>query len=228
MKKPGVIFKWPGTTTKVEYKVPTKVCYRAGSKRCVKWGFECPPPEDMERGMSVLDCFKLFLDPEYFRDAFEQSPQDAIWTKEDVRMWFIDFLRELRKHVVDLISKELGRAEKGEWEATRVEYNFTYPTTWKDTEALEEFREIVAEAGYGDRHDSSAEEKRHTVRIDLTEAEAAAVYTAGSSKHQHEIGLSGVNTGSVGKRSRIQKDNTLLICDSGGGTTVGSFVCLPD
>ncbi|KAI9781155.1 MAG: hypothetical protein M1839_006263 [Geoglossum umbratile] len=212
MKDPHVINKWPGTSD-IANKVPTTVCYRAGIKGFKWWGFECPLPDNLDRGMEVMDCFKLYLDPNVLKNTFKEHHEYAVGGPEDVQMWFTDFLTALYRHIVEFISKYLGL---GDWNLTVVEYIFSVPTTWKDPAVVEAFRAIVGDAGFG-------EPKGHSVAIELTEAEAAAVYTARSSKHQRPVSASGRDLESAGGSSirepGVQEGHTLLVCDSGGGTT---------
>jgi hypothetical protein len=57
------------------------------------------------------------------------------------------------------------------WELARIEYIFSVPTTWPLYPTVERFRSLVERAGF-------ASSPNHKVVIGLTEAEAAAVYTA--------------------------------------------------
>ncbi|PGH23948.1 hypothetical protein AJ80_02010 [Polytolypa hystricis UAMH7299] len=73
----------------------------------------------------------------------------------------------------------------------RVEFIFSVPTTWKDPRMIEEVRGLIDEAIHSDS-------PNHRAVIGLTEAEAAAVYAC---------------------KQLYQKDDVILICDAGGGTT---------
>lgn len=68
------------------------------------------------------------------------------------------------------------------------------PTTWTNQAILNEFKGVIQECGFGC-------EKMHTARLELTEAEAVAVYT--------------VKTAQI----RFQNGDIFLVCDAGGGTT---------
>lgn len=74
----------------------------------------------------------------------------------------------------------------------RVEFLFSVPTTWKDVRMVEETRRLLELA-------IDAKTSNHRASIGLTEAEAAAVYAG--NEHYHV-------------------DDTILVCDAGGGTTV--------
>ena len=214
MKKPLVINRWPGTSD-VANKVPTRVGYRAGSKRYVSWGFGCPEAGSTRHGIAVMDCFKLYLDPVFLRDTFKNIPKEEPWKDEDVQMWFTDFLSALHQHIIEHVGSALGYPGAGNWKSNTVEYIFSVPTTWSDS-VIGTFRKVVEEAGFG-------EGKEYSVTIELTEAEAAAVYTAENSGHQHPVrlpcGISKLPT----QEPSICEGHTLLICDSGGGTTVRTF-----
>ncbi|OJZ81557.1 hypothetical protein ASPFODRAFT_51951 [Aspergillus luchuensis CBS 106.47] len=73
----------------------------------------------------------------------------------------------------------------------RVEFNFSVPTTWKDVRMVEEIRRLLMQV-------IDARNPNHRACIGLTEAEAAAVYAG----NEH-----------------YGRDDTILVCDSGGGTT---------
>ena len=78
------------------------------------------------------------------------------------------------------------------WKSQKTEFVFSVPTTWKNPGMIAETEKIIKAAGFGkDGND-------HRTVIGLTEAEAAAVY---ASKQQYE------------------KDDIVLVCDAGGGTT---------
>ena len=217
MKKPYPITSWPGSKEVVAWKVPTRVGYRAGCMGCKSWGFECPEPEEFDTGMDVIECFKLYLDPSFLKTR-EHNPENVFWKDGDVKMWFRDFLTALHKHIVKDISKtfnELGEPGLGDWNPRTVEYIFSFPTSWRTTSVVETFEEIVTEAGFGNC-------KNHSVIIKLTEAEAAAVYAAKNPKHQHPVHPRNQSTESLpAEVSQPREGHTLLICDSGGGTTVG-------
>lgn len=72
----------------------------------------------------------------------------------------------------------------------RVEFIFSVPTTWKDVRMIEEIRALINAAIGG---------PYHWACIGLTEAEAAAVYAC---------------------RDYYRTSDIVLVCDSGGGTTV--------
>ncbi|KAJ5117162.1 hypothetical protein N7448_004107 [Penicillium atrosanguineum] len=72
-----------------------------------------------------------------------------------------------------------------------VEFLFSVPTTWKDVRMVEETRRLLERA-------INAKTSNHRASIGLTEAEAAAVYAG--NEHYHV-------------------DDTILVCDAGGGTT---------
>ncbi|KAH0558730.1 hypothetical protein GP486_004627 [Trichoglossum hirsutum] len=168
---PKIVYEWPqskvglGQETSV-YKVPTRVSYRAG-REGFSWGFQCPLPGEAKHETSVKEHFKLYLDPEYLERAFKGDPDLAPGTIKDVQNWFRDFFSELCKHIECYFSDMFPE----EWETGKVEYIFSVPTTWKKKPVIENFEEIVKKAGFGSK-------KNHSVTIGLSEAEAAAIYTA--------------------------------------------------
>ncbi|KAL5358279.1 hypothetical protein BJX96DRAFT_173296 [Aspergillus floccosus] len=73
----------------------------------------------------------------------------------------------------------------------RVEFIFSVPTTWKDVRMVEDLRKLIDKA-------IERGAPKHWACIGLTEAEAAAVYAC---------------------RGFYQKNDIILVCDAGGGTT---------
>ena len=78
------------------------------------------------------------------------------------------------------------------WNNLPVEFIFSVPTTWKNPSMISEITAIIEAAGFG------GDGLHHRVKIGLTEAEAAAVYAS---------------------RQQMDKDDVILVCDAGGGTT---------
>lgn len=78
------------------------------------------------------------------------------------------------------------------WGAEKVEFIFSVPTTWKNPSMVAEIETLIRKAGFG------KDGPEHRAGVGLTEAEAAAVY---ASKQQYD------------------KDDVILVCDAGGGTT---------
>ncbi|PGH27409.1 hypothetical protein AJ80_00887 [Polytolypa hystricis UAMH7299] len=214
MDLPYVVSTWPGNDDKVAGKVPTQLCYRAGCRGSFKWGFECPPLWNLNRGMGVIDCFKLDLDPDFRREREAGSQHAGFLTEENVQMWFIDFLTSLREYIVPWISNEISPAEPLDWDLRNVEYNFSFPTTWTDPGVLDTFGDLVRRAGFG-------KSESHSVRIEMPEAMAAAAYTAKWFRLQEARGKTAPHhSRSIG----FKPGHVILVCDSGGGTTDISVV----
>ncbi|KAI5780863.1 hypothetical protein EDC01DRAFT_753098 [Geopyxis carbonaria] len=160
---PRVIQKWPSQPNIVINKVPTKVAYFMGGSACTSWGFGVPPEAERDEYTVVAKHFKLYLDEEYYRQKYPDKPAIPLL---GVRKWYTDFLT----HLYDWIKKTLMLELPGSEDA-RIEYIFSVPTTWSPN-IVERFREIINEVGFGNTP------KLHTAITGLTEAEAAAVYTA--------------------------------------------------
>lgn len=163
--------------------------------------------------MGVKDLFKLFLDETYLKKTFESNQDIAVGTYEDVRNWFIDFLNAIYKYIGTYIRDYLGLPD---WKYHTVDFLFSYPTTWGD-DVVAEFRKVVEAAGFG----SGGE--YHNVEVKLTEAGAAAIYTADSIRQEHpDTALSDTKSsnGQTSKDLRLKVGDVLLVCDAGGGTTV--------
>jgi hypothetical protein len=217
MAQPVVIQNWPGIVG-IANKVPTVVSYRAGNYDLRSWGFECPSPRNLELGTRVVDNFKLFLNEAFLEDTFKDRPQSTIGTHADVQKWFGDFLGTLYRYIGTHISDYLKLTD---WKFATVHYVFSVPTIWDGSAVVRTFENIVKNAGFGNGGID------HFLELDLTEAEAAAVYTAKSSKHQRPVSFEGEDSESEPSNRAfidgpsMQKGNILLVCDSGGGTTVG-------
>ncbi|EEH45662.2 uncharacterized protein PADG_01812 [Paracoccidioides brasiliensis Pb18] len=211
MDTPLDVDRWPGNK-EVAKKVPTKLWYRAGCKKPVSWGFD--EPEELHRGMDVIDCFKLYLDPDFHTDGLENS-SEVFWTNEDVQMWFVDFLTALRQYIIRYIrnAEVFANDVMGDWKLHPVEYLFSFPTTWQNSKVVETFSRTVTRAGFGGC-------AAHSVEIKLSEAAAAAVYSAKYFKSQRSIqSPKGRRELAIGNEERIRKGDVILICDAGGGTT---------
>jgi hypothetical protein len=214
--------------------VLTRVAYRGGQRNYL-WGFECPPSSNLRRDLVVKEHFKLLLEPEVWNGVFGAEPEEAPGDIIDVQRWFQDFLTALYKHIVSYF-KTFFTPEK--WAKGRVQYVFSIPTTWQQKTVIDKFEDIVKEAGFGSI-------KGQTVTIGLSEAEAAAIYTATYPKDHEIVSELDVNGRKAKKgiiayevshsmkkyppflsylTSAIQKGDVLLVCDAGGGTTV-SHLC---
>lgn len=166
-----VIDTWPGTD-RTECKVPTKVAYTAGEIGIHSWGFGCPELGDLRGGQAVKDMFKFFLDTS--KERF--GPSQAV-KLENVKLWYTDFLKALHAHIMDYLPTK-PRIDINN-NSTSIEFVFSIPTRWKDDdELLQKFRDIVDDAGFGDH-----------VKMDLTEGEAAAVFTFDQLKHKFQVSL---------------------------------------
>ncbi|KAH0563412.1 hypothetical protein GP486_002017 [Trichoglossum hirsutum] len=172
--QPNVIYKWPQDPKReagrgVTYKVPTRLAYLGGRRSCVSWGFKCPDSDaGGTRELAIKEHFKLLLDPEVWNGAFADEPDLAPGEIGDVQDWLRDFLAALYEHIVSYFTEEFTREK---WEKGRVQYIFSIPTTWQRKTVIEKFEEIVRDAGFG-------KVKGQTLTIGLSEAEAAAIYTA--------------------------------------------------
>ena len=162
--------------------------------------------------MAVWDRFKLYLDPQFLEKlsgTCNAEDLDLMPTYDDVKMWFKDFFTKLYKYIVAYMTKYF---QLKDWEAARVAYSFSVPTTWNSRiDVVKTFEDIIRKAGFG-------KSKQHSVKIELTEAEAAAVYTARKWKDHRAIGASK-------ELDEVRQGNVLMVCDAGGGTTVSLMLC---
>ena len=155
----------------------------------VQWGFEC----DNSRagtGLKERKLFKTNLD----RDTAERHRKEGLdphISVSEARKSTSDYFAKLYTHIEQLM-KDQGQG----WQDKAVEFVFTTPTTWTSQDTINEFRKAYEEAGFG-----RSNGKNHTVYRGLSEAEAVAVHTV------------------VQGQVVCEKDDVILICDAGGGTT---------
>ena len=91
----------------------------------------------------------------------------------------------------DYIENMFAEQYKG-WRSLRCEFIFSVPTTWTSPALIAQTIALIKSAGFG------GDRTNHHAVIGLTEAEAAAVYAS---------------------KQRFDKDEVILVCDAGGGTT---------
>jgi molecular chaperone DnaK (HSP70) len=84
----------------------------------------------------------------------------------------------------------------GSWKDKKVEFVFSLPTTWNSLDTTKKFNEAIRAAGF-----TAENPEKHSAKLESTEADAAAVYMA------------------TNPQVALVKDDIILICDAGGGTT---------
>ncbi|PIB01699.1 hypothetical protein CB0940_02019 [Cercospora beticola] len=174
--EPKVINRWPGYHgVERADKVATRVGYRKGTNVVKNWGFESTFGDE---SIDLREQFKLTLDAEY--------EDDRGFSCQDARRWYLDYLRCLHGEIKRFFDEQVPR-----WESMHIEYNFSVPTTWKNPAMIASMEKLIETAGFGGT-------PRQSVRMSLTEAEAAAIEAATT---QYQVG------------------DIFLICDAGGGTT---------
>ncbi|KXS95555.1 hypothetical protein AC578_5259 [Pseudocercospora eumusae] len=175
---PRTINLWPGSHGDVKAdKVATRVGYSQSQGGGVQaWGFECMFGDT---NLEVREQFKLTLDHEY-NDGREG------YDCHHARRWYADYLKCLYAEIVKFFNDSVPR-----WHSLNVEYSFSTPTTWNNPAMIASIEGLIKAAGF-------ASTPRQTVRMGLTEAEAAAIDAC---------------------KTRYANDDVFLICDAGGGTT---------
>jgi hypothetical protein len=182
------IHNWPGGGDTNERKVSTALVYPRNSRTPSSWGFLCALDDDVDRYRPKW--FKLYLDQETLDRAQKYRLSFIPRSVIEARQHATDYLREIYIHV-----REFMQTRQFGWLQARIEFIFSIPTTWTAQEVLEDFKSVIRNAGFG------TESKAHSVTLELTEAEAAAVYTIKSSQVAFQMG------------------DIFLSCDAGGGTT---------
>ncbi|KAF2012201.1 hypothetical protein BU24DRAFT_353163 [Aaosphaeria arxii CBS 175.79] len=186
------IQRWPGRMMANENKVPSLLLYPKGSSVPSSWGFSAETVQkQVDREGEICEWFKIYLDEERLEER-RKSTSDAasVPTMRQVEEWYTQYFQFLYRCIETRLRSELASS----WEDAKIEFIFSVPTTWDPSTTVERFRGIIKRAGFGVW-------PSHTATIGLTEAEAAAVYTAR-------------NTPAI-----FKEDEILLVCDIGGGTT---------
>lgn len=174
--------------------MPTAIIYNADDS-VSSWGFLCEDDDTSLPGKTRREFFKIFVDAETLEAAQRQGIANVPQSTEDARRYASDYLRLVYRHIKETIELQIGRRQAGGWTDMEVLFLFSVPTTWVRMEVINTFKHIIRDAGFG------MEGVRHLARVDLTEAEAAAVAT--------------LKTGAV----MFDKDSMFLTVDAGGGTT---------
>ncbi|KAF2448452.1 actin-like ATPase domain-containing protein [Karstenula rhodostoma CBS 690.94] len=186
--------KWPGRFQANENKVPTVVVYPTiiPNPTPSSWGFLSETvAETTAQDKDYKEWFKTLLSPPHLQKKQQSDPENAPASMGEVEKWYRDYLSKMYEYLAFKLGGELSGVS---WEAARVEFIFSVPTTWEPVPTVERFKTIVGEAGFGVHIN-------HIVTIGLTEAEAAAVH---------------VSTEAPGI---FRENDILLVCDAGGGTT---------
>ena len=133
-------------------KVATRVGYSKARNDLSNWGFESVFGDD---SMNVREQFKLTLDAEY--------EDDRGFSCHEARRWYFDYLSCLHREIENFFDASVPR-----WRELHVEYSFSIPTTWKNPAMIASIEKLMKSAGF-------ASTQQQTVRMALTEAEAAAI-----------------------------------------------------
>jgi len=112
-------------------------------------------------------------------------------TVEEAGRLITDYLREVYGQIKRSIEGNVGS-----WKDKRVEFIFSLPTTWQAMNITTDFERAIKAAGFGQENTD-----KHSAKLELTEAEAAAVYVAAN------------------PAVRLLNGDVILVCDAGGGTT---------
>ncbi|KAH6871409.1 hypothetical protein B0T10DRAFT_260960 [Thelonectria olida] len=189
-----VINDWPGSGDRGERKVPTKLVYNADGSLS-SWGFMCSDDDEPGSRKTRCELFKLFIDGDTLSAAHQQGLSSAPRDAAEAQRFLADYLRQIYNHIRESIEVQLGKRHTGGWKDMAVTFLFSVPTTWNNMAIINTFKGIVRDAGFG------IGGPHHTVLVDLTEAEAAAVATLKTSAVSFNVG------------------SLFLTVDAGGGTT---------
>lgn len=189
-EKTRPIDAWPGLPPhSVETKVPTKIAYSKNGRE-PRWGFLCDEDDDDEGFYDVQEHFKIYLDQDSL-DLALKFGVTKMETVEQATQLVTDYLHQVYLHI-----KRSLESAFGPWMQKSIEFVFSLPTTWTSSDTINRFKKAIEVAGF-----RSGNPQKHTYQLDLTEAEAAAVYTASE------------------PQVTLFNNDIILICDAGGGTT---------
>ncbi|RDW57320.1 hypothetical protein BP5796_12770 [Coleophoma crateriformis] len=167
----------------------SKIAY-AQDNAVARWGFLCDENNEPDEQDQVVQSFKIYLDQDSI-DAARRAGIDDMPLVEEAKRLVADYLRQVYIHI-----KKSIEASTGPWCDKKVDFIFTMPTTWTSQKILKDFEEAIHRAGFGSENSS-----KHSATLELTEAEAAAVFVVANPPVHFEAG------------------DILLVCDAGGGTT---------
>ncbi|TAQ90476.1 hypothetical protein B7494_g1204 [Chlorociboria aeruginascens] len=183
---------WPGLPpNSVETKVPTKLAYPLDGGSEPRWGFLCDSDDESHEVAVVREHFKIYLDQDSLTAARTRGVRDIPETVDEAIKLTQDYLRQIYQHV-----KFSLESMTGSWKERKVEFVFSLPTTWSNLDTTNKFKEAIKKAGF-----TADNPEKHSAQLELTEAEAAAVYVA------------------TNPQVPLSKGAIILICDAGGGTT---------
>jgi hypothetical protein len=156
------------------------------------WGYQVNNHQRVQPPERLLENWKIFLDQQMINEARQAEVEDVPRSLQEAQEMVKAYLEQIYYHIKESIQAEIGRG----WEEKTISFVFSLPTTWTAVATVERFKEAIASAGFG--MDNPA---KHTAELDLTEAEAAAVFTLKEAQVKYNVG------------------DILLVCDAGGGTT---------
>ncbi|TVY89880.1 hypothetical protein LAWI1_G005493 [Lachnellula willkommii] len=182
---------WPGLPPdSVETKAPTKIITTHDSAE-PRWGFLCNLEDEYQGAGELGEHFKIYLDQETIDAARKERVKNVVGTTEEALKLVTEYLRQIHQHLKFSIESQTGP-----WTEKKIEFLFSLPTTWTSFETTNRFHKAIVAAGF-----TSENPTKHAAKLELTEAEAAAVYVA------------------TNPQVALRNQDIILICDAGGGTT---------
>jgi molecular chaperone DnaK (HSP70) len=156
------------------------------------WGYQVNNQQKILPPDRLLENWKIFLDQQMINEARQAEVEDVPRSLQEAQDMVAAYLEQIYYHIKESIQAEIGRG----WEEKTISFVFSLPTTWTSVATVERFKAAIAKAGFGVENPA-----KHTAELDLTEAEAAAVFTLKEAQVRYNVG------------------DILLVCDAGGGTT---------
>lgn len=166
------------------------VCTQHDSVKC--WGYQVNNYQRVQPPDRLLENWKVFLDQHMIDRARQAEVENVPRSPAETQTMVTAYLEQIYLHIKESIQEVNGRG----WKDKTISFVFSLPTTWTSLDSVERFKEAIAKAGFGQENLS-----KHTAEVELTEAEAAAVFTLKEAQVKYDVG------------------DILLVCDAGGGTT---------
>lgn len=155
---------YDGYTSSENKKIPTSLLYKENEldKGPLTWGFEA---NEMAKKQPTL--IHAFAFKRMFNTQSTNETDASGRLLPPVHTLYLDYLAKLYQHLQGCLTERIVRSGKT-WETLRIDFNFSYPTTWEPIHQGQ-FITLIKTAGF-DRCDN------HKVHCTYTEGQAVVAY----------------------------------------------------
>ena len=186
-----------------------------GSQLSLAWGFGVNTVSEDVGTVLVHEFFKTRLQSD---GADTSSHGERPSTKELIE----DYLRCLHDCVRSSFPQSLF---EGEWDKTKICFVFSFPAIWTP-DTIRVFKGLAASAGF------ATPDGNHFVEARLTESAAAAIHTVNAGINEFKVSRWHLvhrphNSHGVTRLTLLQVGDSILMVDTGGGTTVSTVLPHP-